>query len=168
MLNSWKKSWILMIPAALYSLTNWLAFKSLTYLDASDFQLLAQGKVLSNAGFAVLMLGVKLNKIQWTALSILAFGLALSELSKRSQIEHASSKQIWIESHDQKWIGSLFVGVIVLVNGFIGTFHEKYIKDLNSTSIFVINAQVCNFVEFIFLDFFLSSSAFFFSLHFSP
>ena len=54
----------LALPASLYTLQNNLLILALTHLDAATYQVTYQLKILTTAGFSVLLLG-KERKIKW-------------------------------------------------------------------------------------------------------
>lgn len=69
-------SYVLVVPAALYAIQNNLQYVAASNLEPAIFQLLYQMKLLSTAFFSVLLLGRRLRPQQWTAIALLAAGLA--------------------------------------------------------------------------------------------
>ncbi len=65
------------IPALLYAVQNNLLFVALSNLDAATYQVIYQLKILTTAGFAVLVLGKSLYSHQWASLLILTLGVTL-------------------------------------------------------------------------------------------
>lgn len=69
----------LLVPAALFTMQNYLLFVALTYLDAMTFQMLSQSKLISAALLSVLLLGRRISRGQWVSLCLLTLGVYLSQ-----------------------------------------------------------------------------------------
>ena len=130
------------IPAILYTVQNNLQYLAATNLDAGTFAVLYQGKVLTTAIFAVLILRQKLSGLKWAAISVLTGGIILisypseAKLPKRGQVEG-------------RVVGLFAVFSACIVSGFAGVFLElifKKAKNAHSTSsasqLWVRNAQL--------------------------
>eukprot|EP01095_Lingulamoeba_sp_RSL-Kostka_P017635 TRINITY_DN929_c0_g1_i1.p1 TRINITY_DN929_c0_g1~~TRINITY_DN929_c0_g1_i1.p1 ORF type:complete len:353 (-),score=52.04 TRINITY_DN929_c0_g1_i1:145-1203(-) len=141
----------LAIPAMLYVFQNNLLFVALSKLDAATYQVTYQLKILTTAGFAVLLLSKKLSSRQWTALIILTIGVAfvqynnpLADNNTESSLDNdISSDFINIAINDQ------FVGLVCLItacftSGLAGIYLEKVIKTTTS-SIWIKNIQLSLF-----------------------
>jgi drug/metabolite transporter (DMT)-like permease len=61
----WRCSWLFAVPAAVYALQNNLLLLAVSRLDAPTFLVLSQAKVLTTAGFSVLLLGRRLHPVRW-------------------------------------------------------------------------------------------------------
>ncbi|KAJ7063386.1 nucleotide-sugar transporter-domain-containing protein [Mycena amicta] len=72
--------WKLSIPAILYVIQNNLQFVAVSNLQAATFQVSYQMKILTTAGFSVLLLRKKLTSPQWVALFFLAIGVAVVQI----------------------------------------------------------------------------------------
>lgn len=62
-------------------------FMAITYLDAATFQVTYQLKILTTALFAVLLLGKRLQWLQWVSLVLLMAGVALIQLQDKPKDE---------------------------------------------------------------------------------
>lgn len=84
----------LSVPAALFTLQNFLIFVALANLDVMTFQMLSQTKLLSAAIFSVWLLHRKLNSTQWLSLVILTLGVILAHVNSKMQIGAFVSKNL--------------------------------------------------------------------------
>ncbi|AEO63848.1 uncharacterized protein THITE_2109446 [Thermothielavioides terrestris NRRL 8126] len=87
-------SWKLAIPAVLYTLENNLQYVALSNLDAVQFQVLYQLKILTTAAFMILLLGRTLGARRWLALIILTVGVSVVSLPS------SGSKERTLDIHD--------------------------------------------------------------------
>ena len=69
------------VPAICYAVQKNLLFLGVSNLDAGTFQVLAQGKILTTAMFAVIMLKKSLNSRQIMSLILLVAGVAMVQLA---------------------------------------------------------------------------------------
>ena len=69
-------SYVLLVPAALYAVQNNLQYVAASNLEPAVFQVLYQMKVLTTAFFSVVLLKRELKPAQWSAIALLAAGLA--------------------------------------------------------------------------------------------
>ncbi len=67
----------MLVLAAIYGTMNILSFVALQYIGAGEFTICAQLKVLTTAGFSVLILKTGLTWTKWRALSLLVLGCTL-------------------------------------------------------------------------------------------
>lgn len=67
----------MLILAAIYGAMNILSFVALQYIGAGEFTICAQLKILTTAGFSVLVLGTSLTWTKWRALAALVLGCIL-------------------------------------------------------------------------------------------
>jgi len=82
-------SWKLSIPALLYVLQNNLQYIAVSNLDVPTFQVTNQMKILTTAGFSVLLLRRRLNAWKWASLALLAVGVGVVQMQSSS---HSPSK----------------------------------------------------------------------------
>ncbi|EME83927.1 uncharacterized protein MYCFIDRAFT_152204 [Pseudocercospora fijiensis CIRAD86] len=78
-------SWKLAIPAMLYALQNILQYTAASNLDAATFAVTYQLKIVSAAMFGIFLLGRTLNGRKWMSLGLMAFGIAIVQMSSVSQ-----------------------------------------------------------------------------------
>ena len=155
-------AWKLAIPAGLYAVMNNLIFVAATLLDAATFQVTYQMKILTTAGFAVLILGQHLSVRQWQALLMLTAGIAMVQLSgsdptsnttsqdsnariiSKSEVIAMSGTEKDVGSMDdmaaanstgifQKLLGLFVVLFACLLSGLSGVYFEKILKSPSST-----------------------------------
>ena len=96
------------------------------YMDASTAQILYQGKLLTTAGCAVLILGSRLSKTKWTYLVMLTVGAMVVQMN-------ASSKSKEVGVHHDSSTG--FTGLVIVTLGCFcsssaGVYFEKMLKAL--------------------------------------
>lgn len=80
----------LLLPAAMFTVQNFLIFVGLSNLDAVSFQVWSQTKLLSAALFSVWLLHRHLAAGQWASLVILTAGVLLSQLSTSGRTSASS------------------------------------------------------------------------------
>ncbi|KAK7888496.1 hypothetical protein LTR67_008842 [Exophiala xenobiotica] len=124
-----------LIPAILYTLQNNLQFIAASNLDAAMFQVLYQGKILTTALCAVLLLRQKLSPRKWTALLVLTMGVICV------QAPFSSTKATNPSDAGSYFIGILSVGTACLCSGFAGVYFEMILKR-TQVSIWVRNIQL--------------------------
>ena len=135
----------LFLPAALFTLQNFLIFVALSHLDAMTFQVLSQTKLLSAAVFSVLLLDRKLNGWQWFSLVLLTAGVYYSQTDSQKESflkspTSSSSALTFLPSTVTKRSGGVerdaqnpfFGAVACIVSGlsssFAGVYFEKVVK----------------------------------------
>jgi UDP-galactose transporter len=123
-----------LVPAVLYTLQNNLQFIAASHLDAAVFQVLYQGKILTTALFAVLLLHQKLSGRKWLALAVLTLGVICVQAP--SADKHTSS------SHEgSPIIGVTTIAIACVCSGFAGVYFEMILKR-SPVSIWVRNVQL--------------------------
>lgn len=78
--------WKLAVPAALYTFQNLLQYVAIGNLDAVQFQVLYQLKILTTALFSVILLRRSLGLKHWGALIILTLGVCVVSLPPNSSV----------------------------------------------------------------------------------
>ncbi|KAL2206963.1 nucleotide-sugar transporter [Sarocladium strictum] len=76
--------WKLAVPAAFYTLQNLLQYVAISNLDAVQFQVLYQFKILTTAIFSVYLLRRSLGVKRWLALLLLTIGVSIVSLPPSS------------------------------------------------------------------------------------
>ncbi len=110
------------VPALCYAVQKNLLFAAVSNLDAATFQVAYQGKIVTTALFAVLLLKQRLNTRQWVGLLLLLGGVALVQLSD------SSSSSSTAKSHDNQTIGYLSVLGACFTSGFASVYFEWVLK----------------------------------------
>ena len=109
------------VLAAIYGAMNILSFVALAYIGAGEFTICAQLKILTTAGFSVLIMRTSLSSTKWRALALLVFGCTL-----------VASPAFTGESKSDKVILQLFgysaVLTEVALSGFASIYFEKVVK----------------------------------------
>jgi len=126
----------LALPASLYTLQNNLLILALTHLDAATYQVTYQLKILTTAGFSVLLLGRKLEVRQWLSLLLLTGGVALVQLPGPAPPAQPASQD------QQPHLGILAVITACFSSGFAGVFYEKLVKQSSQPSVVIRNLQL--------------------------
>lgn len=120
-----EKSLKLLVPSFVYVLQNNLIIYCLSRLDAPVYQVLVQLKLLTTAGFSVVMLGKRLHRIQIYALLLLFTGVCVFYAcdSGTKPIPAAAAKA---EGSSVMMIEGL-VGTlgVACMSGFAGVYFER-------------------------------------------
>jgi len=127
---------ILAIPALLYVVQNNLLIQAITYLDAATYQVTYQLKILTTAGFSVMLLGRVISIRQWVALLLLMLGISLVQLPLMGG-ETTSSN-----SYSEAVTGFIFVVIASFSSGFAGVFYERLVKQSEQNSVIIRNLQL--------------------------
>ncbi|CAK5277365.1 unnamed protein product [Mycena citricolor] len=131
--------WKLSIPAILYVIQNNLQFVAVSNLQAATFQVSYQMKILTTAGFSVLLLRKKLTSPQWFALFFLAVGVATV------QIQAGGGAESQPNGHDMNAMkGFLAVATACTTSGLAGVYFEMVLKNSQS-DLWVRNVQLSLF-----------------------
>ena len=123
-----------LVPACLYTMQNNLLILALTNLDAATFQVTYQLKILTTAGFSVLLLERQLVRRQWLALLLLMVGVAMVQIPE-TQSDHSDQQQ-------DKLTGFMAVLVACFSSGYAGVFYEKLVKSSSQPSVIIRNLQL--------------------------
>ncbi|KAG5727975.1 UDP-galactose transporter [Termitomyces sp. T112] len=137
--------WKLSIPAILYVIQNNLQYVAASNLDAATFQVTYQMKILTTAGFSVLLLRRKLSSSQWLALLFLAIGVGIV------QIQAGETRTVLAplaEDADvvtmNALIGFLAVAAACFTSGLAGVYFEMVLKN-SQADLWVRNVQLSLF-----------------------
>ncbi|KAL4261293.1 Nucleotide-sugar transporter [Pleurotus pulmonarius] len=130
--------WKLSIPAILYVIQNNLQYVAASNLDAATFQVSYQMKILTTAGFSVLLLRKRLAPTQWLALLFLAIGVGIV------QIQGSTSHSAVIINDMNAMKGFLAVAAACFTSGLAGVYFEMVLKN-SQADLWVRNVQLSLF-----------------------
>lgn len=82
-------------------------------------------KILTTAGFSVLMLGKRLVRSQWVALGLLAFGVGIVQVQSLGRKDHDISAH---RRQGNPMMGFLAVFASSMTSGLAGVYFEKVLK----------------------------------------
>ncbi|KAK7020544.1 nucleotide-sugar transporter-domain-containing protein [Favolaschia claudopus] len=136
--------WKLSIPAILYVIQNNLQFVAVSNLQAATFQVSYQMKILTTAGFSVLLLRKKLASPQWFALLLLAIGVAVVQI-QAGAVRIVEDGVPLEDTHSMNALKG-FVAVVIacLTSGLAGVYFEMVLKN-SQTDLWVRNVQLSLF-----------------------
>ena len=118
-----KNSSKMLILALIYGAMNILSFVALQYIGAGEFTICAQLKILTTAGFAVLVLKTSLTPTKWRALTLLVLGCILVASPSFNQSNDTKSATEALQI-----FGYAAVLTEVLLSGFASIYFEKVVK----------------------------------------
>ena len=110
------------VPAFLYAVQKNLLYLAISNLDAAVFQVAYQGKILTTALFAVIIMKKRLGGRQIIALFILLLGVALVQLSS------LDTKKSVDENSGNVVVGSSAVIAACFTSGFAAIYFEWVLK----------------------------------------
>jgi UDP-sugar transporter A1/2/3 len=109
------------VLAAIYGTMNILSFVALQYIGAGEFTICAQLKILTTAGFSVMIIGTKLSWTRWRALGLLVLGCTLVASPAFTGVQ--KSKEVMLQI-----FGYSAVLTEVALSGFASIYFEKVVK----------------------------------------
>lgn len=112
----------MLVLAAIYGAMNILSFVALQYIGAGEFTICAQLKILTTAGFSVLILGTSLTWTKWRALGLLVLGCILVA---SPNFTHSTVKTTEVSL---QLFGYAAVLTEVVLSGFASIYFEKVVK----------------------------------------
>jgi len=133
---------LLLIPSALYTITNNLQFIAASHLDVATYQILYQGKLITTALFAVIIMRQRLCLLKWLSIVILAVGISIISLptdygvdsnfgssfsAKTTSTQLSSLSALLSRTYNQK-TGYLAVAVACVLSGLSGVVFEFILK----------------------------------------
>lgn len=121
----------LLLPAVLYTLQNNLQFIAASHLDVATFQVAYQGKILTTALFAVILLRQSLSGTKWLALLLLTAGVACVQVPASTG---NTSTPTTPGDGGSYLVGIISVTVACLCSGFAGVYFEKVLKTAPSSN----------------------------------
>lgn len=108
----------LAVPAFLYAIQNNLCYIALSNLSALNYQVIYQMKILTTAGFSVLLLGRRLNRGHWASLLLLMVGVLAVQMAGSTE---GSPKE-------STGFGFLVLLVNSFSSGYAGVYFEQISK----------------------------------------
>jgi UDP-sugar transporter A1/2/3 len=144
-------AWKLSIPALLYVLQNNLQYIAVSNLDVPTFQVTNQMKILTTAGFSVLLLHRKLSKRKWASLALLAVGVGIVQIQTSIASQETSptvlpSSNVYSQDGDtvdpalpsastlRPLTGFLAVSAACFTSGLAGVYFEMVLKGWSDIS----------------------------------
>ncbi|KAF9791143.1 nucleotide-sugar transporter [Thelephora terrestris] len=131
--------WKLSIPALLYVIQNNLQYIAAENLDAATFQVTYQIKILTTAGFSVLLLHKTLNLSKWFSLILLATGVGIVQV----QGAGSGGKEVTANVMNPA-AGFLAVLIGCCTSGLAGVYFEMVLKN-SQTDLWIRNVQLSLF-----------------------
>lgn len=116
------------VLAGIYLAMNILSFISLQYIGAGEFSVCAQLKILSTAGFSVLILGTSLSETKWRALALLVIGCILVAIPGLGNQSSDSNSLTLDLLSPVVFLGYGAVLAEVILSGFASIYFEKIVK----------------------------------------
>ena len=124
---------------------NNLQYVAASNLDAATFQVTYQMKILTTAGFSVLLLRRKLLPSQWLALFFLAVGVGIVQLQATSSNIISAARSSPDESFTMNGLkGFAAVALACFTSGLAGVYFEMVLKN-SQTDLWVRNVQLSFF-----------------------
>lgn len=129
---------------------NNLQYVAATNLDAATFQVSYQMKILTTAGFSVLLLRKKLSPSQWLALFFLAIGVGIVQIQTKGggASKAAAAAIVTTSSLDVHSMNALkgFMAVVAacFTSGLAGVYFEMVLKG-SQADLWVRNVQLSTF-----------------------
>lgn len=125
-IDDWKNSLLLICPAICYSLQMTLEYIAFANINAAEFSVIVQLKLLFAAFFFRTVLGKKLKKKQVMSLVLLTVGVMLCNMKMNNQVDEYSSAN--------RMRGIMATGGIAVSSGFASVYTEKVIKSSRKNS----------------------------------
>lgn len=125
----------ILLLVILYLICNILAYVALSNVGPAVYTVLQQLKILTTAGFSVLLLNRFYSSTQWRALLLLILGciLVVSPTLQSGCENNNTTSEEEKEYLTQSIIGILATIVMVLISGFGAAYFEKILKQETST-----------------------------------
>lgn len=118
-------------------LQNNLQYVAAENLDVATFQVTYQMKILTTAGFSVLMLGRKLSQAKWLALLLLAIGVGIVQIQSGAPAKSATHAM-------SAFTGFSAVSAACFTSGLAGVYFEKVLKG-SQADLWIRNVQLSLF-----------------------
>ena len=122
-----KLKWLLahsgkmLVLAGIYGAMNILSFVALQYIGAGEFTICAQLKILTTAGFSVLIMRTTLSSNKWRALALLVLGCILVASPAFTGPKKSAAAMLQL-------LGYSAVLTEVALSGFASIYFEKVVK----------------------------------------
>ncbi|KIM49328.1 hypothetical protein M413DRAFT_45013, partial [Hebeloma cylindrosporum] len=137
--------WKLSIPAILYVIQNNLQYIAASNLEAATFQVTYQMKILTTAGFSVLLLRKSLLPSQWISLLFLSIGVGIVQFQTGIDNHGSVGGDTSIGLHTMNPVKG-FVAVVsaCFTSGLAGVYFEMVLKN-SQADLWVRNVQLSLF-----------------------
>lgn len=131
------------IPSAMFTFQQVLLIAAASYLDAVSYQVFNQAfKIIPTAMFARMILGQKLEAIQWSSIPVLAAGVMVVTLNNGGAAIEVKDKA----TQQSEWVlGIVACAISGSSSAFAGVYFEKYLKGKHAASLWVRNIQLSAF-----------------------
>jgi len=139
-IDNWRQSVLLGVPAGLYTLQNNLLYIALQNLNGTTYQVTYQLKILTTAVFSVAMLGKKLDATKWLSLLMLTAGVVIVQIPTGG----ATTVKETEEDAGNTYLGLSAVIFACCTSGFAGVYFEKILKGTKQ-SVWLRNIQLALF-----------------------
>lgn len=116
------------VLAFIYGMMNILSFIALEYIGAGEFTICAQLKILTTAGFSVIVLGTSLTFSKWRALALLVLGCILVASPTFNGPVHGKDGNQQDSPFLAQGLGFAAVLSEVVMSGFASIYFEKVVK----------------------------------------
>lgn len=124
---------------------NNLQYVAASNLNAATFQVTYQMKILTTAGFSVLLLRKKLFASQWLALLFLAIGVGIVQIQAGSERVIPTAVASTVDAHTMNGLkGFLAVAAACFTSGLAGVYFEMVLKN-SQADLWVRNVQLSLF-----------------------
>ena len=135
LVDEWKMTILVGIPAFLYTIQNNLLYFALTELDPSVYQVLYQIKLLTTAIFSTIILKRTISTTRWLSLGLLFIGVAIVNLAGQDEKNEADPTHVSL-------LGVLALFTAACLSGLAGVWFEKMLKGSPKVSIWTRNIQL--------------------------
>uniref|UniRef100_A0AC34QKJ4 UDP-galactose transporter n=1 Tax=Panagrolaimus sp. JU765 TaxID=591449 RepID=A0AC34QKJ4_9BILA len=155
--TNWLDTFKVGVPAFVYTIQNFLLFVAVENLTTGVYMVTYQLKILTTAGFTVLMLKRKLSLFQWISLVVLLAGVVLVQKDANDTkvvptmtpslngtsdgVTTTMSAKEAAAKHGNPIIGFITVLVACFLSGFAGIYFEKILKG-SRVSVWMRNIQL--------------------------
>eukprot|EP00898_Chlorokybus_atmophyticus_P002962 jgi/Chlat1/3667/Chrsp24S03842 len=129
--TSWSEIYVYPIPAFLYLIKNLLQYYIFLYVDAPSYQILKNLNIISTGVLYRLFLQKRLSGVQWSALSLLALGCTITQMTNQSDRV--------FDTGVTGWVIAVFMA---LLSGAAGVYTELIIKKRPARNINVQNVYL--------------------------
>lgn len=125
---------LLLIPSGLYTITNNLQFIAASNLDAATYQVAYQGKLITTAVFAVIIMQQKLTVLKWLSIPTLALGVACVSLPESTSSFPPAISPVAPAIDGSKDIGLIAVAVSCGLSGLASVSFDFVLKRYRTPS----------------------------------
>ncbi|CAI2351511.1 unnamed protein product [Caenorhabditis sp. 36 PRJEB53466] len=163
---NWKDTLKVLVPAAVYTIQNFLLYVAVDNLPAATYMVTYQLKILTTAAFTVLVLHRRLSIQQWISLVVLFAGVVVVQYDQKISNDRAALANVSTtlapttisplsnltstlatvakttsKKSENSVLGFVAVLIACCLSGFAGIYFEKILKGSN-VSIWIRNIQL--------------------------